>query len=157
MTVITVKTRVDTRTDSNGLNVVHFSHAIGVLGGKRIVATWAQHVAAINATKTWVAHTGTGFFGIPQAVADASGNDIFVQFNTICGIKFTDGGARRGFGRGTARSVAGTIVGAFQTTASIALVSIKALAFAGFAIANSLGRTFGIIMSRVVAVRRITP
>ena len=68
-----------------------------------------------------------------------------------------DRGIGRNFTNEFTRSMSVATIGTGRVAAGVASKTIVAGTFTGFAVADTIGRTFGVVMGLVVAVGNVTP
>jgi hypothetical protein len=95
--------------------------------------------------------------GVPLVVLVLSVDHALVEHGPVCSEVVAHRGLLRLLPRRAATAVPRAVVRALDATAGVALVSVKALAFAGLAVAESLRGALTVVVRRLVVERSVSP
>jgi len=119
----------------------------------QIITPRAQTLRAINVTILGVADASTGLLVVP--LTEREGVDIGIELSENLAIERAVGMAKSL--NVLAVSMAGAIIGASGSLASLSFVSLKAFAFTSNTVADTLVSTFSILVEISTSVRSVYP
>jgi hypothetical protein len=120
-----------------------------------IIAPGAEALRAVNITELGVADAGTSLLVVP--LVEGGGFDVLDELAAES-IGAVEGAVGKAKGLDVlAGSVAGAIIGAGSSLASLAFVSLEALAFTGTTVADTLVGALGVLVEFTIPVRGVHP